>query len=89
MDPRLARHTLDLLCQHASEQHVTLVASLHTVELALACFPRIIGVRDGRIAFDLSAAEVTPQRLDDLYANAQLNRAPTSADTATPWLPRC
>ncbi|MBD8480515.1 phosphonate ABC transporter ATP-binding protein [Pseudomonas coleopterorum] len=89
MDPRLARHTLDLLCQHASEQRVTLVASLHTVELALACFPRIVGVRDGRIAFDLSAAEVTPQRLDDLYANAQLSPAPTSADTATPWLPRC
>lgn len=89
MDPRLARHTLDMLCQHASEQRVTLVASLHTVELALACFPRIVGVRDGQIAFDLEATQVTAQRLEALYANEHLSRVQTPADTPAHWLPRC
>jgi phosphonate transport system ATP-binding protein len=56
MDPVLAEHTLSVLCRHAREHNVTLVASLHAVELALAHFPRIIGLRDGQILFDLPAS---------------------------------
>ena len=89
MDPRLAGHTLEVLCQHATQQHVTLVASLHTVELALAYFPRIIGVRDGQIAFDLSAKDVTAQRLETLYANEHLGIAKVPFDAPAQWLPRC
>ena len=47
----------------------TLVASLHAVDLALACFPRIVGIRDGRIAFDLPAAQVDNALLHALYAS--------------------
>ncbi|QHF01673.1 ATP-binding cassette domain-containing protein [Pseudomonas asturiensis] len=90
MDPRLADHTLALLCQHAIENGVTLVASLHAVELALAHFPRIIGVRDGQIHFDLSASEVSREHLDTLYANEQLSTPTTTETPATaPWTPRC
>ena len=31
-------------------------------------FPRIIGMRDGQLVFDLPAAQVSPQHLHDLYA---------------------
>ncbi len=89
MDPRLADHTLALLCQHAIENKVTLVASLHAVELALAHFPRVIGVRDGRIHFDLAASEVGREHLDTLYANEQLSPQPVSDATETRWTPRC
>lgn len=89
MDPRLAEHTLSLLCRHAEANQVTLVASLHTVELALAHFPRIIGIRDGQVVFDLNASEVDRQRLDALYANEQLSPAPHSEASASPWTPRC
>ncbi len=89
MDPRLADHTLALLCQHAIEHNVTLVASLHAVELALAHFPRVIGVRDGRIHFDLAASEVGREHLDTLYANEQLSPQPVSDATDTRWTPRC
>lgn len=89
MDPRLADHTLTLLCQHAIEHNVTLVASLHAVELALAHFPRVIGVRDGRIHFDLAASEVGREHLDTLYANEQLSPQPVSDATETRWTPRC
>ena len=44
------------------------VASLHAVDLALRWFPRIVGVRDGRVMFDLPAAEVSSERLAALYA---------------------
>ncbi|BBT16703.1 phosphonates import ATP-binding protein PhnC 1 [Metapseudomonas otitidis] len=90
MDPVLADHTLETLCRHAGERGVTLVASLHAVELALAHFPRVIGVRDGRLAFDLPAAQVTPERLDALYANAGI-ASPQAADAAPApvQIPRC
>jgi len=47
---------------------VTLVATLHHVQMALAHFPRIIGLKNGELAFDLPTQEVTPERLKDLYA---------------------
>ncbi|QBF25250.1 ATP-binding cassette domain-containing protein [Pseudomonas tructae] len=72
MDPVLAEHSLKTLNQHASERGVTLVASLHAVELALAHFPRVIGLREGQVVFDRPAAEVCKAMLDALYANEQL-----------------
>lgn len=41
----------------------------------------MIGVRDGRLAFDLPAAQVTPERLDALYANAGI-ASPQAAGAA-------
>ena len=46
----------------------TFVASLHAVDLALRWFPRIVGLRDGVVQFDLPVAQVTPERLAALYA---------------------
>jgi phosphonate transport system ATP-binding protein len=46
----------------------TVVASLHAVDLALRWFPRIVGVREGRVMFDLPAVAVSPERLAALYA---------------------
>ncbi|WP_137971720.1 phosphonate ABC transporter ATP-binding protein [Pseudomonas sp. F(2018)] len=89
MDPVLADHTLSVLCRHAEARGVTLVASLHAVELALAHFPRIVGVREGRIAFDRPAGEVTQELLDALYANEQLVSPQAPAVTLTLQIPRC
>lgn len=45
----------------------TVIASLHSVELALQNFQRIIGLKNGCLAFDLSPSEITPTMLSDLY----------------------
>jgi phosphonate transport system ATP-binding protein len=37
--------------------------------MALGHFPRIIGMREGRIAFDLPSGQVTQAMLEALYAN--------------------
>lgn len=73
MDPRLADHTLAVLVHEAQSRGVTLVASLHAVELALAHFPRIVGLREGRILFDRPACDIAPDDLAALYANEQLH----------------
>ena len=41
--------------------------NLHSVDLALAFFPRIVGVRQGRVAFDLPPERIDPEVL---YAGA-------------------
>ena len=91
MDPVLASHTLGVLNREAQRRNATLLASLHAVELALEHFPRIVGVRDGRILFDKPASEIGPDELAALYANEQLQHAPSPPAAATPPLniPRC
>ena len=69
LDPTLALATIRLLIADAEARGATLVASLHAVDLALGNFPRIVGVKAGRIAFDLPAAEVGTPLLHDLYAS--------------------
>ena len=68
LDPERARQACESLTAVAREQHATLVATLHHVEMALAHFGRIVGLREGEVVFDLPAAQVTPAHLTDLYA---------------------
>jgi phosphonate transport system ATP-binding protein len=69
LDPARAQQALATLVQQARARGVTLVTTLHQVDAALANFPRIVGLRDGALAFDLPAAEVGPERLARLYAH--------------------
>ncbi|UCV11393.1 phosphonate ABC transporter ATP-binding protein [Dechloromonas denitrificans] len=69
LDPTLALATIRLLIAEAEARNATLVASLHAVDLALGNFSRIVGVRAGRIAFDLPADEVSIPLLHELYAS--------------------
>src|SRR5450830_2140155 len=68
LDPERARQACESLTAVAREHKATLVATLHHVEMALQHFPRIVALREGEIVFDLSADQVTPARLTDLYA---------------------
>ena len=68
LDPALAEASVHLLTQDAQARGATLVASLHAVDLALAAFPRIVGLQGGRIAFDLRASQVSAAQLQALYA---------------------
>lgn len=82
LDPTRARLAIDTLVSASAEQGATLVATLHQVDVAVSRFPRVIGLRDGRLAFDLPAAEVTRELLGRLYAQFEheLEGAPPRAD---------
>jgi phosphonate transport system ATP-binding protein len=68
LDPTRSKQAIATLVEQAWARSVTLVATLHQVEVALANFPRVVGLRDGALAFDLPAAQVTRERLERLYA---------------------
>ncbi len=67
LDPTRANQAMETLVSGARERGVTLVATLHQVDMALAHFSRIVGLRDGELAFDLPADQVTQERLARLY----------------------
>ncbi|MBY0410261.1 MAG: ATP-binding cassette domain-containing protein [Burkholderiaceae bacterium] len=67
LDPTRSRQAIAALLDSAQEHGATLVATLHQVDVAMAMFSRIIGLRDGNLAFDLPVAEVTSDHLARLY----------------------
>jgi phosphonate transport system ATP-binding protein len=68
VDPALSDRIIAELTREAAARAVTLVASLHAVDLALHWFPRVIGIRGGEIAFDLPPVRISDAMLRDLYA---------------------
>jgi len=67
LDPMRARLAMTALVGLARERQITMVATLHQVDMALTHFDRIIGLLKGQIMFDLPSAQVTPERLAHLY----------------------
>jgi phosphonate transport system ATP-binding protein len=69
LDPTLADMSVGALVAASEARGTTLLASLHAVDLALKWFPRLIGMKSGRIVFDRPTAAVTSAMLHELYAS--------------------
>ena len=85
LDPNRAEQAMHTLLAVARERSITVLASLHQVDTALAHFGRIVGLRDGEVAFDLPSAEVSQVLLMRLYAQHEdelTGPAPEVAATA-------
>ncbi|MEO7392324.1 MAG: ATP-binding cassette domain-containing protein [Ramlibacter sp.] len=67
LDPSRAEQAIATLTAAARETNATLVTTLHDVPMALRNFPRIVGLRDGRVMFDLAASGVSAEHLHALY----------------------
>ena len=86
MDPVLADLTVNQLHSEAAMRGVTLVASLHAVDVALRWFPRVIGLRGGEITFDLPAVKVSDGVLRELYSS-ETGTLPTQDNQPFDMLP--
>ena len=67
VDPARARDTVALLTSISAEQSLTLCMSLHNLELAREFFPRLVGLRAGRVIFDRPSAEIGDAEFHALY----------------------
>jgi phosphonate transport system ATP-binding protein len=70
LDPALSAQTLAVLQAEAGARNATLLCSLHQVEMARAHFPRIIGLRNGRIVFDVRREALSDAMIAELYRSA-------------------
>ena len=67
VDPARARDTVSLLTKLSEEDGLTLCMSLHNIELACEFFPRVIGLRHGRIQFDSDGSSLDGAGLKQLF----------------------
>ena len=86
VDPALASGIVKLLIELSETYRKTLIMNIHSVDLALAHFPRVIGLRDGKISFDLPAAEVTDEHLAALYAGTPVPAGASHSFVFNNWL---
>lgn len=67
VDPARARDTVSLLASISRESSLTLCMSLHNLDLAREFFPRLVGMRRGRIVFDRPTNQLSDGEFADLY----------------------
>ena len=87
LDPALANQTLQTLISHCSQHNKTLICSLHQVELALENFPRVIGLREGELLFDLSSDAIKKEAIRELYFGYEDEAVASIAPVATHTIP--
>ncbi len=67
VDPARARDTVELLTRVSRDRNLTLVMSLHNLELAREFFPRLVGLRGGRVVFDAASDTLPRDAFSRLY----------------------
>jgi phosphonate transport system ATP-binding protein len=67
VDPARARTVVELLAALAAERGIALFVSLHDLALAREFFPRIVGLRAGRVAFDRRTGDLREGDYRALY----------------------
>jgi phosphonate transport system ATP-binding protein len=67
LDPEAADEIMCLLRRLAAQENLAVLCVLHQVELAYEFADRVVGVRDGRIVFDLPCGDLPRDAVRQLY----------------------
>jgi phosphonate transport system ATP-binding protein len=67
LDPALSRSVMELLRDINREDGLTVIASLHVLDLALTYGKRIVGLRAGRVVHDGPAADLMPAAAEAIF----------------------
>jgi len=67
LDPEAAEEIMRLLKRLAKNDNLAVLCVLHQIDLAYGHADRVVGIRDGRVAFDLPKEDVARERVHDLY----------------------
>ncbi len=67
LDPEISGQVMEVLFRVTSEENMTVITSLHQVELALGWAQRMVGLRDGRVVLDRDAAGLSTEEVMAVY----------------------
>jgi phosphonate transport system ATP-binding protein len=67
LDPESSRRVMEILARINREDRVTVLVSLHQVNVALKYCPRTVALRSGHVVYDGPSANLTPALLRELY----------------------
>jgi phosphonate transport system ATP-binding protein len=69
LDPESSRRVMDMLRKLNTAHRLTVLVSLHQVDIAMQYCPRTVALRRGKIVYDGPSAELTPELLKKLYGD--------------------
>ncbi|MGL3150496.1 phosphonate ABC transporter ATP-binding protein [Microbacterium sp. A82] len=67
LDPESSSQVMALIREIAAERSLTVICSLHQVDLALSWGDRIIGLRNGAVVLDTSTDDLTREEVMEIY----------------------
>ncbi|MBD1852699.1 phosphonate ABC transporter ATP-binding protein [Leptolyngbya sp. FACHB-711] len=70
LDPESARKVMELLTVLNQEQGITVITSLHQVQMVRHYFKRAVALRDGEVRFDGEVAVLDDFKLNEIYGTA-------------------
>ncbi|GAP00490.1 phosphonate ABC transporter ATP-binding protein [Fructobacillus ficulneus] len=70
LDPKTTKLVMDDLKRLNDEDGLTVVANLHSVDLAMAYATRIVGLKAGKLVYDKPIGEVQEEDFTEIYAEA-------------------
>jgi phosphonate transport system ATP-binding protein len=70
LDPESARKVMELLTYLNKEQGITIITSLHQVQVVRRYYERAIALRDGTVRFDGHIKDLDNQQLNNIYGAA-------------------
>ena len=74
LDPKTARQIMRLIRELATERRKPALVNIHDVALAQAFADRVIGLKDGRVAFDGPPAALSAATLTEIYGAEDWSR---------------
>ena len=88
LDPESSAQVMDVLFRIVVEDQLTVICTLHQVELALGWAQRIVGLRDGRVVLDRAVDNLDQDAVMDVYRRVEPGQSQQSsailAPTTTP-----
>jgi len=82
LDPKAGREVLDLLWRIVREEGLSMLCTLHQLDLAQEYADRIIGMKAGRVEIDAAIADTDAAQLNALYSGMTRVDALTEEDAA-------
>lgn len=80
LDPESSAQVMDVLFRIVVEDQLTVICTLHQVELALGWAQRIVGLRDGQVVLDRAVDNLDQQAVMDVYRRVEPGTTASSAE---------
>lgn len=80
LDPESSKQVMSLIREIAMRRGLTVVCSLHQVEIALAWADRIVGLRHGEVVLDTVAEGLDESTVMQIYRQVAVGEAPPAFD---------
>lgn len=70
LDPESARRVMELLSSLNRDDGITVITSLHQIQVVRRYYERAVALKDGAVVFDGRTNELNDQKLDSIYGAA-------------------